>query len=481
MCVTHRLIALALLSCVAGGACSEDSGDAAVSTDAGSGRDAGPPVDAGPSPSPTLLDVSAKVIGREGRDVLVSLTGTDETRDAVGVAVRALDAGGQPVMAFLVGSSDSAEVAFDAPQLGKRAFNATAQLPDLLATRTVDRLDVALFDQLGNRSESRTVAITPQPEMALGDGCDPLLLSNRCAPGLSCRGSPPVCREGEAPQITRLGYLSTTDGSRILVEGTDPDDNLSQLLVAYRDADGEALSVDLDETGVSSEGFTFDARGRSSGGKFFVRIDNGPALPATVPQLAVTPVDDTLRVGEVKTSVLEPTPLRRAGAACDPHGFDACPEEHACSPGTVGVANTCKALAGLRTGRCSTAPVLDAQNGPFVASGSTVGPGAWDAPPGCVTNGPTGRPEGVVRLRLPNRVDYLTLTTQRPGTDFDTNLYLLPGRCPAASVGSYEWCDDGAGNGATLRLIDVPAGDYLVVVDSYDDVGGHWTLMVTAE
>jgi hypothetical protein len=152
----------------------------------------------------------------------------------------------------------------------------------------------------------------------------------------------------------------------------------------------------------------------------------------------------------------------------------------ACSPGVVGVANTCTMASKLRGPACTAAPVLVASAAGATVIGLADGVSLWDAPQGCSSNDPTGRPEGLVTLRLTANAPTLTLTTARPATNFDTTLYLLQG-CPDDSLGALGCGDDtpGLGTASTLVLHDVNAGDYQVVVDSFDHVGGTFELMAT--
>jgi hypothetical protein len=117
-----------------------------------------------------------------------------------------------------------------------------------------------------------------------------------------------------------------------------------------------------------------------------------------------------------------------------------------------------------------------------VISGRAEGASLWDSPDGCSTNDPKGRPEGVVTLRLAERANRLTLTTAQPGTTFDTTLYLLVD-CSGSSIDAYGCSDDAPGlQGASqLVLTDLPAGDYLVLIDSFDSAGGNFELKAIVE
>ncbi len=76
----------------------------------------------------------------------------------------------------------------------------------------------------------------------------------------------------------------------------------------------------------------------------------------------------------------------------------------------------------------------------------------------------------------------LTLSTEGPGTNFDTVLYLLPG-CPDTSAMALGCADDVAPGTPTSRLVlhNVPAGKYLAVVDSFGFGGGTFQLKATVQ
>jgi hypothetical protein len=117
-----------------------------------------------------------------------------------------------------------------------------------------------------------------------------------------------------------------------------------------------------------------------------------------------------------------------------------------------------------------------------VVNGVAEGGSLWDAPLGCATNDPTGRPEGVVVLRMTERADRVRLSTVGSGTNFDTVLYVVPG-CPNDTADVMGCSDDvmGGGGASELVLENVPAGDYLVVIDSFDGNGGNFELRATVE
>ena len=311
--------------------------------------------------------------------------------------------------------------------------------------------------------------------------CDPRFVADRCGAGLGCRGTPPTCQEGLAPTISRMAfYRSTTGGPMILLDGLEPEDDLATIRFEFQNAQGTSILIDSDGNGSPDlASFELDAQGAAVDGAFFLRMQAGDNLDQQVPQLVATPVDSAGHTGAMKKVSPSVAPVRSAGQVCDPRGFDVCGPNLACAPGVVGATNKCATSASLHTAECSAAPVLMATTEGATYLGAAAGVSLWDAPAGCSSNDPKGRPEGVVTVRLADRANTLTLTTARPGTTFDTTLYVLTG-CPADSSSAFGCSDDAPGTSAsTLVLTDLPAGDYRVVVDSFSYGGGAFELQAT--
>ena len=472
---------------VSDGLAGVDSADAADGSDAQDGVDGAD--SAGPSAAPTQSGVEARVSGRAGHDLRIELVGKDPNGDATGVHVEALDAAGAPVLAFRASLSvdpDSAETtqAFDAPVkgasfVGSVTFRGLAFEHPLIAS-----MSVAVVDAAGNAATSETVAVAPQTLAGLGEACDAKYVTSRCGAGFGCRGTPPACAEGLAPELTQLAYLNDAAGARILLAGEEPEDDLATIHLEFLDAAGAPLQVDFDgDEAPDGDAFDVDATGKGADGAFFVRVDPAGEFGVLVPQIAATAIDAAGHSGARKTIKQTKPSAKGSGSTCDPRGFDACTASSVCSPGVVGVANTCKAVASLRASECNLAPeIVVAASGTEKAVGLASGPSLWDAPVGCSSADPVGRPEGSVRVVLSEAVAKLTLSTAEAGTNFDTVVYLLP----ACGVGEPMGCsDDTEGEvvsaAGTLTLEKVEAGEYLVVVDSWGAAGGVFTLSVSAQ
>ncbi|MFO0746322.1 MAG: hypothetical protein U1F43_11695 [Myxococcota bacterium] len=498
--VYRRLVPMFCLplfaACDSGGAAQSDatSADATTAPDGDAAgtqtsADTTTSPDAHEGAAPVATSVTAHVAGARGHDLDLVIVGTDADKDIADARVRVYDAGGQDVMAFrttLEATADSNEslVSFSEPVAGKASVIAHIRIRDLMLEHPeIASVDVALHDAAGHFSDDASGDVVAQVVKQLGDACDKTAVADRCADGLGCRGTPSQCQDGLASEITKLAYLKGEGGTRIVVQGTDPEDDLLSLKIEFLDNAGKPLLVDLDndETPESQE-FEVNAAGQARDGAFVVRVVPAAGFELMVPQVAVTATDAAGHEGARKTAKLAPTPVRGAGAACDVNGFDVCNATSVCSPGVPNVANTCKAKAQLATAECASAPSVDVAAGTHVVSGIVAGPSVWDAPASCSSGDPTGRPETAVVLHLENDVAHLTLSTEVDGTNFDTVLYVVPG-CTIDSTQALGCADDAPSGAAaaSLELELVPAGDYLVIVDSWGPDGGSYALSVTAE
>ncbi|MCC6624028.1 MAG: hypothetical protein IT385_22415 [Deltaproteobacteria bacterium] len=438
---------------------------------------------------PTLSSLIAHVAGTRGFDLDLAIVGADGDGDAALARVRLLDGGGAPVLAFRSGLADTPDsnetlVPFASPVTGQTSFITRVRLRGLYGEHpTIARVEVALRDAAGNLSADVAADVIAQAVRQIGDGCDPEAVEDRCPPGAGCRGTPAQCQEGLPPEATRVAYLKGEGGTRILVQGTEPEDDLQAVRVEFLDDQGQPRLVDLDnDTVAESTEFDVDGTGKAIDGAFLVRVDPAPGFEDVVPQIAVTPRDAAGHVGARKTTRLANVPVRAVGQGCDIHGFDVCSATSVCAPGLPGATNTCKAKSQLAPAECAAAPVLDPSAAPAAITGLVDGPSLWDAPPSCSSGDPKGRPEAVVVLRLVNAAKKVTLTTALPGTNFDTVLYVLPG-CGASGAEPLGCADDAPeGSAAASLVLDlVPAGDYLIVVDSWGPDGGSFALEVAVE
>jgi hypothetical protein len=269
------------------------------------------------------------------------------------------------------------------------------------------------------------------------------------------------------------------------MEGTEPEDDLAIIRFTFKNAAGTAISIDSNGDGTPDLlTFDYDATNESVNGAFFISMQGGVGLDTQVPTLVATPIDAAGHTGPAKTVNPTALPTRAAGQSCDARGFDTCLPDLICTPRLLSsTMNKCVAAATVRTAECTAAPVLNATTTGAKYSGVTKGTSLWDAPAGCSSADPKGRPDAIVKVHLATRTNKLTLTTVSASTNFDTALYVLQG-CPTSTAGALG-CNDDTPNGSTaastLELADMPAGDYLVVIDSFNEVGGAFELTATVE
>jgi len=436
--------------------------------------------------APTLSNLTANVQGPQGLDLRVTVIGEDADKDIARLRVRLFDAQGRPLIAFRSALSDTPDthettLAFDTQSdvTNKASILASATLRNLFATNDPASVEVSLIDAAALASPFVAAEVKPQTVNNIGEACDPEYSANRCAPGLGCRES--QCQEGLAPEITKLAYLNGQGGTRILVSGTEPEDDIDSLLIEFLDLQGNSVTIDLDNDEVpESTSFELAAQSSSVDGKFFVRLDPSSEFEAQVKQIAVTPRDLFDHVGATKTSKLTASPVRSAGQGCDSLGYDTCNATSVCMVGANGTTYTCRDVNSVRKTECAAAPVLLTDGTPIVgfASGSSL----FDPPLGCSAGDSKGRPEGGARLALSSPAARLPLPTNLARTAFDTVLYLVAacGETAAAPLGCADETPD-VSAAATLELDLVPAGSYLVVIDSWGPGGGEFELSATVE
>ena len=438
---------------------------------------------------PTLTTVLARQVGRFGDDVRIDVVGGDANGDASSLDVTFLDAAGAELPLYDVDGDGVSESGNTLAPLAT-PIAGTADAPAyVLFTRLhgahpeIASVRVALVDARDLRSAPMTAPVGDQPILALDALCDVASLENRCADGLGCRGDvPTVCVAGAAPAIVRAAYLTSPAGALVLVEGTDADDDLSQLEISFFDAAGGAIQLDLDADGTpESTSFAADARDTSAGGRFFYRFSASAYFAATVPRVAVVARD---RGDQVSPSVIADlgAPVSRSiGQMCDARGFDSCGPA-ICAPGIVGEMNRCIEVTAARAAACTSAATLDLATGAATVRGDLHDPSLWDAPDGCSSGDPKARPEAAVRFTLAAPASRVVISTDNAYTNFDSALYAFAG-CAGRPI--VAWCaDDRAPSEArawlaTLELRDLPAGEYFVVVDSFAAAPGRFQLDVT--
>ena len=266
-----------------------------------------------------LTKVEAHVVGRQGDAVRFSLTGSQPDAGVYSIAVTFEDADGMPVNVFDAawdGAASSAEgrIPFDSP-VKAIDFTATATSAPIADIDKLAKAKVRLIDGRDQASEEIEVKIVAQKKPASGAACDPTNVNDRCELGQSCSGKASVCTDGVAPTIVEVKYLH---GPKILIRGTDPDDDLSSLHVEFLDASNKPVIIDTDSMITS---FDYPARNRSLSGVFFEQETPAAPVEKLVSRVRVTAIDSLGHQSTPTTTDLANVTRAGDGITCDTRGF----------------------------------------------------------------------------------------------------------------------------------------------------------------
>lgn len=336
----------------------------------------------------------------------------------------------------------------------------------------------------GGSGGGGTVAVCGNEVIEEGETCDD---GNR-DPGDGCDAD---CQE-ELPAgpcdnaIDYRGSATLADGMRYLVGSIKPDSNA--MLVGSCGGDGQeavfsfiaerrgALYWRLTDPGVTAYASGFATYALTSSCSMDAELactGDGEVGGIMVDEPGeILLVVDSLQTVTKKVDFnlnTEWVPFKAPGEECNAN-VDTCEPGYLCS-------GTCRLEAEVRADYCEAAPVIDAtEAGTYMATGTVTLPSMWDAPAGCggEWGDPTDVPEGIVVLRLANSATKLTISTvndvSMSGLQGDSMVYLLPTAC---GTGAALGCnDDFDPNGeqylSKLVLTNVAAGDYTIVVDTWD-------------
>ena len=431
----------------------------------------------------SLTSVDAHVVGRDGNAIRFTVSGTRPAAGVYSIAVGFEDGSGTPVVQFdsdfdAVPDSADGRVVFDAPVLTD-TFTATATLTGVQDAAKLIKAKVALIDTADISTDPVEVTIGAQKLLALGDACDPKLVTDRCDVGQSCAGTPSKCSAGVAATLAEVKYLNgTTAAPTILVRGSDPDDDMGSFHVEFLDSNNKPVTVDPDTTPATS--YDSPAASLSAAGTFFGLITPGLTLETLVPRVRITPLDSLGHTGQPLSANLMDMTRTSDGTFCDPRGFSGCMDGSVCASAGSPTSGKCAKGATARATACAAAPKLSPDAGVSSLAGRLSGGSLWEPPVGCTGPENVGRPEAAVALHLSQAVSTLTISTERPETHSDTVLYLVPGCGETAQA---DWChdDDDGGFASKLVLSNVTPGDYTIIVE-YGHIGdGEFGLSVDAQ
>lgn len=407
------------------------------------------------------------------------LEGADPDLDLSSVTLEPLTAAGQPRPADLDGDGDVEPSASLLVSQGPAAeflldFDASALPSD------VAQLALSVHDGSGLQSPGRVLTLVDQPVVAAGGTCDARGKFDRCASQLACAGQPSRCVSATAPTLSHAAYLRVGTGAYLYLEGADAQQDLDALSLEFLDLHEDpvpALDTDGDLLGdATTATVPMGATRFDPSGSFFVRVDVSAAMGGAA-KLGLTLRDRAGLATPRQVLPLALRELRQTGQGCDANGFDVCADGLLCAPPAGPGALTCRAQDSLRLDVCAASAQLT-PGGPPV-SGQFQGASLWEPPTSCLDPVWGGGAEVVFQLHLATAAPRLRLSTANAGTDVDTVVYLLPGCGELGGAGALNCADDIAGDlRASVELSNVPAGDYLVVVDSVASSGGSFVLTV---
>ncbi len=495
MTMTLGLGALLLAMCTFVGleACSSSDGSAEAgdaSAEARDGGDAGDPSEGGAreaSTMATLTSLVARAVGRDGGDLQVTVQGEDPTRTAYGAHIRVRDSQSNKILAFEGNWNGPEPGVFGEKAAERRAlfdpsdedagttFTRTVTLPGILEEYpTIARIDFAVLTAVDKHSIKNFAEVEPQAKANLGKTCDPAFVTDRCAAGLGCSGTPPTCATAAAPTIDLLAYVAGPDGPHMVLHGTDPAGVVDGMLIEFLDGVGGPQMIDLGNANFTTSQELKVGAGWSAGSFFFDYVAP-QGFEGTVSRIAATPLG--ANKGARTTAAFGAVPLKPAGQACDPRGFIGCAAGNVCVRDSATRTNACVGRGAARASAVAASRMIDLGAGQSWATGYARGASLWDPDPSCVATSVMGRPEGIVRLHVPAEVASLTITTAVEETNFDTVVYLLAG-AGETEDSAIDCNDDVSGTAGALTVQNLAAGDYLIVVDSKSTTGGQFGVKV---
>lgn len=321
-----------------------------------------------------------------------------------------------------------------------------------------------------------------------GAVCGPARVDELCGPGSHCvprsatagecdPNTPPVVRS------VRAIHGSADDREKLTVsfQGRDAEANPLFGSLELLDGAGTALPLfDGDLDGAPERAKVDFAVEAAPGADEFSAVvvgavDEARMAAADGPKSVRLSLHDAGLLTGTLTAPIETFRTVGANQPCDPERLS-----NRCVTGTVcAESSTCRAVGTLRAEECAAAPAAVATR--VIVSAS--GPSLWE--PSCGGVAAANRPEAVLRLTLEQDARRAVVSTANPGTTFDTVVSLLPDCGLDGAAFGLGCSDDGAGvtpaGASVLELVDVPAGEYTVVVDSKNANGGAAAVTVTVE
>jgi hypothetical protein len=405
----------------------------------------------------------------------IAIQATDANNDIALLTLEFLNSSSQPVVVNIQGTQRSSMV-FNTPQETHKPDFYKLIRSQTLSTE-VTHIAVTLKDRTGLTSQRWVTDLKTMPVSAQGNPCDAQRRFNTCAQGLMCEPNTRTCSAGENPHILQAAYLRKPSGVVVLIEAQDPNSDLATATLEFLTEDEQPVWLfDTDNNHVSDTHITVqNASGFENLNHVALLTYEVTELSAYAPKIGVTLQDATGRISARQVLSLANTVVKRASEACDTKGFNVCEAGTKCSSEGL-----CVGLEPLRASTCTSAQTWLGQN--IVLQ--TAQPSLWDPPSACAPSRPRGASEGVMRFSLQQEASAVRISTNHAGTTLDTVVYVLLacGHSGVEALGCNDDVNPHLGNyTSVLELHDVPAGDYLVVVDSYTALSAQFEVSVEVE
>jgi hypothetical protein len=440
--------------------------------------------------APVLL--SASGISDEGR-VLLEISGTDGSRDVVGIRLELLRDGRAIPLGWRGGTTTTAR--FDESVRGLAEFTGVIDLDGGAGLEGVDIARVRLIDSQQLLSELMEVELAEVPEIGPLGRCDPKGRASKCVEGAEClvptRGPDDpepehgICGVASPPTLQAVeGFLNpVTNGLGIRASGEDTDYDIASARVWLLDAEGGAIPYTPDGLPPAIGQPTY----LDIPAAWIERVEAGfiatfvSPIPRSIPGIARVRVEVVDRQGlrsEAVEGELTPTPPVAEGEDCDVvTALNACPDGLLCAEGdcTEALAACPEEWELIELHRFEQAQRM-------VHSGDTSG--SPEVEPG--TCGGGSGPDVLV-LTAPEGGTY-TIETALPGRFSDSVLYVrshcrYPG--PAAELACNDDVDgEGGLLGSRVGLALEEGQTVYVFVDGWGGEGGWrgaYSLIVTWE
>ncbi|MGQ0508804.1 MAG: hypothetical protein ACT4TC_26175 [Myxococcaceae bacterium] len=405
--------------------------------------------------------------------IRIAVPGADTNADVVAYTIEFLNSGGTPIA---LNGQSSLSFLFSPPVQGKTAFEVVEDfdISGITVLAAATSLRISISDLAGLSSAPSTYSRAALPTIADGSPCKANGFSGACADGSFCSSTTNNCTVGGAPTLTDAGVYSVSSTSfvpRVVVGGTDPQGDVTDVVLRYVQADaGMVLETDggVKEDTLELAEFlgTTTVTGVSG-------LDTATLSKAT--QVEVKLKDATGKSSSALLVGVTPLPIIGAGASCEVLAWtnDCSTAAPICRGGTP----TCQTVSDSRAAACVDAEAITlATPGTPVERTFNIAPGQDVFPVACSGNTPSGGPEKIFSFTTTGARTDVMFSTDDVATTVNTLLYTTE-TC-AAQVSLTSCSDDvdaESGNFRTQSIVrGFPAGTHYLFVDTWraaDQVG----------